>query len=251
VAPVRRPRLSETHAPEWDALERITVLLPVGSTEQHGPHLPMGTDTTIALAICEAACARSDTLIAAPPIPYAVSHHHKRLPGGAISTGTEPFVRYLVAVVSDLLDPHRGRAVLIVNGHGGNWSSITYALDELGATRGELPIAACSWWQLIPEVITDAGIGEQSLVGHAGAIETSVMLNVDADAVDLGRAPPGSRSQHVEEGVHRWVDLARHFSDGVIGVPREAQPELGARLIEAAAERLVDVAARLQAEPLA
>jgi creatinine amidohydrolase len=194
----------------------------------------------------EAACARSDSVILAPAIPYGVSHHHKRLPGGAVSVGTRPFVAYLVAVLSELVDPNRRRAVVVVNGHGGNWAAITCALDELGGERGELPVAACSWWQLVADALAEAEVPEGG-VGHAGGVETSVMLVIEPEAVDLTAAPRGTLDRpQMPAGVHRWLDFALHFPDGVLGAPRTARREFGERLLELASERLIDIAERVR-----
>jgi creatinine amidohydrolase len=241
-------RLDRLAAPEWEALEHVTFLLPAGSTEQHGTHLPVGTDTSIAVAVCEAACARADDLVVAPALPYGVSDHHKRLSGGAVSAGAAAFAAYLKAVVTDLVDPERSRAVLVVNGHGGNWPSITFTLDEIGAAHGELPIAACSWWDLVPELIGDVDPNVPTLrVGHAGAVETSVILALDPGSVRADAADPPPHGMTTEgPRLQRWLDFSRHFEAGVIGTPSLADAELGRRLVDTAAERLARLARELR-----
>jgi creatinine amidohydrolase len=239
-------RLERLVATDWEALDGVTFLLPTGSTEQHGPHLPVGTDTAIALAVCEAACALGDDLVLAPAIPFGVSDHHKHLPGGAVSARPAGFAGYLQAVLLDLLGPRsdRGRAAVIVNGHGGNWPSITFALDELGAAHGELPLAACSWWDLVPELVDHVDPNVPALrPGHAGAVETSIMLALEPALVRTGT--PAAPSQDVRSGaprLHRWLDFSRHFETGVIGTPGLADPELGRRIVDQAAHRLVELA---------
>jgi creatinine amidohydrolase len=241
-------RLDRLRALAWEELGGVAVLLPVGSTEQHGPHMPLGTDTALATAVCEAACRRSADLVLAPAVPFGVSDHHTRLPGGAVSAGPRAFADYLVSVISDLVDPARRRAVVVVNGHGGNWSSITFALDVLGTERGELPVGACNWWELVPELMKglDPAVPE-GRVGHAGALEASALLAVDPSSVDLAAAPeplPLEAAGRTPR-LHRWLDFARHFPTGVIGTPGFADAELGRRLIDLAGERLAALASEL------
>jgi creatinine amidohydrolase len=249
MTPVEIARLDALAAPEWHSLANVTFLLPAGSTEQHGPHLPAGTDTTIAVAVCERACSKGEDLVLVPPIPYGVSDHHKQLPGGAVSAGAKPFAAYLGAVVSELVNPARSRAVVVVNGHGGNWPSIVFALDELGAARGELPVGACSWWDLVADAIEDVDPNVPGLsVGHAGAVETSIMLALEPDAVRADRRdPPPHSLRRNGPRLHRWLDFSRHFDAGIIGTPSLADPGLGRSLVAEAADRLVTLARSLRA----
>jgi creatinine amidohydrolase len=240
--------LLDLSATAWAELGDACVLLPLGSTEQHGSHLPMGTDTHIANAICEAASKRSSKLVVAPPVPFGVSHHHRSIRGGAISLTPRLLADYLVAVLAEIV--HGDRSAVVVNGHGGNWSAITCAIDELGATLGEMPAVACSWWHLVPELIAERTDIPDAAVGHGGAIETSVMLahtpaTVSTDAVPGGATTiPGADEFEATAPArfYKWRDFGRYSPDGVFGRPDEADEDLGHRLIELAAERLVSLA---------
>jgi creatinine amidohydrolase len=247
MSPPEITRLDRLSAPEWEALHDVTFLLPAGSTEQHGSHLPVGTDTAIAVAVCEAACAGASDLVLVPALPYGVSDHHRSLPGGAVSARPSGFAAYLRAVLTDLVNPDRGLAVVVVNGHGGNWPSIAFALDELGSALGELPVAACSWWDLVPELLEAADPGVASLrPGHAGAVETSIVLALDPDAVRARPPDPPRTAIRTGPRLHRWLDFSRHFEAGVIGTPSLAEAELGRMIVAAAAERLARLARELR-----
>jgi creatinine amidohydrolase/Fe(II)-dependent formamide hydrolase-like protein len=241
-------RLDRMYAPEWEDTRDVAILLPVGSTEQHGPHLPLGTDTAIATAICAAACRRSQALVLAPPVPFGVSHHHASVPGGATSVDPSALAAYLTSVLQDLVDPARNRSVVVVNGHGGNWSVITFVLDTLGAQCGELPITACCWWHLVPDLVDDSDpYVLNGRIGHAGAVETSVFLAIDTEAVRSAHAPERDHppTLSVSESVgYRWTDFGR-FEDGVVGAPRRADPAFGERIVSEAADRLVKLALEL------
>jgi creatinine amidohydrolase len=229
---------------EWDGLTGVTVLLPTGSTEQHGGHLPVGTDTRIATAVCKRAAAVSSRLVVAPAIPYGVSDHHRALPGGAVTAGADAFAAYVAAVALSLVDQARHRGILIVNGHGGNRPALAFALDRIGSTDGEQPLASCSWWDLVADVIEGAdGHAGSSRVGHAGAVETSVMLALGASvrSEDLRDPDP---SLDLGSAV-RWLDFAKRFPSGVIGDARAADAQLGEQILGTAADRLADLASRL------
>jgi creatinine amidohydrolase len=208
----------------------------------------MGTDTQIAVAICEAAGSRSNHVVLAPPTPFGASQHHKLLPGGSISVPPRLLTDYLVAIVGEIVAG--GRSVVVVNGHGGNWSAITSAIDTLGAERGELPAAACSWWRLVPDLLSARMDVAGAEVGHAGAIETSVLLAKKRAAVRMEDAPPAeSASPGAQElqaaspaSFYMWHEFGRHTASGVFGSPRDADEEFGRRLIEVAGERLVRIA---------
>jgi creatinine amidohydrolase/Fe(II)-dependent formamide hydrolase-like protein len=249
--------LATLRAPEFQALADITVLLPVGSTEQHSTHLPMGTDAIIAEAICTAAAGLSDTVVSAPALPYGASEHHRGLPGGALSLRPRILVDVMVALMEQILLAPGNRALLIVNGHGGNWPAITCAVDEFGSLHGERRAGACSWWHLVPDVI-EAEIGAADPgIGHAGACETSAMLALRPASVALEHALEGSvvKPDGASDGglapaaLHRWLDFSQHFPGGVVGSPRAASAEAGATIVNAAAARLAALADSLRQGP--
>jgi creatinine amidohydrolase len=248
--------LATLRAPEWEEQANVTILLPIGSTEQHSAHLPMGTDATIVEEICRRACSLSDELVLAPTLSYGASEHHRGLPGGAVSLRPRLLVDVIVALMEQLLLPDRERSLLIVNGHGGNWASITCAVDEFGSLHGELPAGACSWWQLVPDVIETHIGADDPGIGHAGSCETSVLLALQPQSVAIELAPEGGtlRPEGASDAgasaptLHRWLDFSRHFPEGVVGSPRAASPEAGEAIAKAAAQRLVEVAERLRKE---
>lgn len=236
--------LESLTAREWQELSDITVLLPIGSTEQHGAHLPVGTDSRIATAVCTRAAAASPRVVVAPTIPYGVSDHHRGLPGGAATAGPDAFAAYVGAVALSLVNDTKRRGLLVVNGHGGNRPAVAFALDRIGSTYGEQPIASCSWWNLVTELIegTDSHLGS-SQVGHAGAVETSVMLALGTSVRTEDVHDP---DPPLDVGpAIRWLDFSRRFPSGVIGDASAADFQLGEQILNTAADRLVDLAQQL------
>jgi creatinine amidohydrolase/Fe(II)-dependent formamide hydrolase-like protein len=242
-------RLGDLSGPEWEEVSGTTVLLPVGSTEQHGPHLPMGTDSNIAQMVCEAAATQSGALIVAPSLPYGTSYHHHRLPGGAISLPGPLLSEVLVSLIDGFLRPDRRNAVIVVNGHGGNIPAILSALDEVGRRWGEHQVLACSWWDLIPDVMEEKQRSRFGGIGHAGEMETAVLLHATPDLVRRDRIPEGVAERPPGMPANRtfthWNDFSAYFPEGVAGSPRLATPELGEIAIATAAERLVALAHHL------
>jgi creatinine amidohydrolase len=162
-----------------ELLPEAIVIVPVGATEQHGPHLATGTDWILAQAIAEQAAAlvheqSPRPLVIAPPMPYGASDHH--LPfGGTLSISPET----LLAVLLDLTRSLRadgGRRLVLVNGHGGN-IGVCHAAAAAASTRYDVSVAHLDYWRLA----RDSGV---PVPGHAGAFETALMLAQNAGFVN-------------------------------------------------------------------
>jgi creatinine amidohydrolase len=154
-------------------LNNDTVLLPVGSIECHGRHLPLGTDTLIPDRLLELIEEKSDVLIA-PTVPYGACDSLSGFPG-TIDLGSDLLYSLLSRITSELYR-HGARHFIILNGHGGNMRTIEQVgldLERKGALLAEL-----NWW-LMAWDIDSAWKG-----GHGGAEETAAIMAVDPSLVD-------------------------------------------------------------------
>jgi creatinine amidohydrolase len=213
------------------AEDREVLLVPLGSTEQHGPHLPVTTDTDIAVAIADRAAARHGRLMVAPPIPYGSSGEHQEF-AGTLSIGREATEFLLVELLRSAACHFT--QVIVVSAHGGNAVPLARAMARL--TAEGCPAAAWTpTWQ-----------GDL----HAGRTETSLMLAIAPDRVDLDRAEAGDRRPIgtllaiLEERGVRSVS-----ENGVLGDPAGASADEGVRLLEEAVEDLVSVVHRVADGP--
>lgn len=199
--------------------ERPVVLVPVGSTEQHGPHLPMSTDTVIAEAVTVRVAARmraeGATVWTAPPIHYGASGEHQDFPG-TMSIGNEALDRMLVELVRSL-STWAGRVVL-VNAHGGNVVALGRAVTQLVAEEHDVAWVPCA---------------TEEVDAHAGRTETSLMLHLAPDTVLLDRAEVGNTTDIQELLPDLIAGGVRGVSaNGVLGDPTGASADEGARVSE-------------------
>ncbi len=210
--------------------------VPLGSTEQHGPHLPLSTDTDIAVAIADGAAARDHRLLVAPPVAYGASGEHQDFPG-TVSIGQEATQLLLLELGRSALI-HFDR-VVVVSAHGGNAGPLARAVRQL-VDEGH-PVSAWS-----PRWTGDL---------HAGRTETSLMLAIRPDLVHLDRAERGDVRPIGDLLPLLRSDGVRSVSpNGVLGDPAGATPEEGRRLLGQAVEDLLATLdeperARAQARP--
>ena len=247
-------RLADLRAPEIS--ERITsgsvIVQPVGAIEQHGPHLPLSVDLVIAEAAADAvveARGQELDLWLLPPIAVSKSNEHAGFPGSLSLSATT-----MLAVLDDI-----GRAIaetpaqrlVFLNGHGGNSALLNVACRELRHDHGLMtflmhPFVPPDHGGISPE--TELGMGI-----HAGHDETSVMLHLRPDLVDMSRATRNvpdafaDRSYVRFGGLTSFGWLARDFGpDGHIGDPTGATAEPGdalfGRAVELLGEQLAEVA---------
>jgi creatinine amidohydrolase len=200
-------------------------LLPVASLEQHGDHLPLGTDALLVEAVCLlAAELTSCDLLVAPPVWTGISPHHLRF--GATATVTPETFGAVVRETAESLGSWLVR-VVVVNGHGGNRA----ALRELALEEG---LDAVSYWEL-PEAVAggrEAFRGDYGSIGHAGQAETSMVLALQPElvgeaAADFEPCSPGDPLHAPELG-----------ASGVIGNPATASEQAGATYLQAAGRAL-------------
>lgn len=222
-------------------LPEAVVLVPVGATEQHGPHLPTGTDALIAAGICEAAVDRAAQrserpLILAPTLAFGASDHH--LPfGGTLSLSPET----LLAVLLDLarsVAAQGGRRLALVNGHGGN-VGVCHAAAAAASTRYGLAVGHLDYWRLAqaePDV---------PVPGHAGEFETSIVLALRPDLVRerSARTHPPTVASVPGIDIHAgklWQTIDGHTDRADLADVESGKNRLE-YIVELMAERLVDL----------
>lgn len=194
------------------------VLVPVGSLEQHGPHLPLDTDTVIATAVANRVAERLNAWVA-PAIAYGSSGEHQSFPG-TVSIGTEALVHTVIELVRSLRT-WTGR-VLLVNGHGGNIAALSRAVDQLTEEGHDVDWAACR---------TEQARGKSDL--HAGFAETSLMLYLHPWDVRINLMEVGdTRPLDVTLPMMMSCGVAAVSSNGVLGDPTKANAAAGARLLD-------------------
>lgn len=218
-------------------------LVPVGATEQHGPHLPTGTDTLCSTAVCVAAAGLSGAVVL-PAIPIGCSYGHGREIPGTLSLPPE-LLSAIVRQYADWAASSGLRRLLFVNGHMGNSAALGAGTDHLRLDRPDLRANWVEWWLLTPRLRAEMLHEGQDV--HGNRAETSMMLHVAPDLVDLAAAATADDEDRTDGLVFRYTASALS-RNGVTGRPSEATAELGAVLMTEAATALAALVERGRTE---
>jgi creatinine amidohydrolase len=190
----------------------LLLAVPLGSTEQHGPHLPLGTDTSLAEALAHSLAVQRHDVAVAPPLPYGSSGEHAAFPG-TLSIGQAALELVVVELVRSA-DAFAG--VVLVNGHGGNASTLEAARALLVSEGRNVMV-----WS--PRV--------EGGDAHAGFVETSLMLAVAPADVLVGRAEPGATEPIAQLMPRLRTDgIGAVSPNGVLGDPTSASADDGRAL---------------------
>ncbi|MBU2604264.1 MAG: creatininase family protein [Alphaproteobacteria bacterium] len=222
------------------------IIVPIGSTEQHGPTGLMGTDYIIPSAMAKAISERTG-ICSTPPVTFGMAQHHLGFPG-TISLRPSTYVSVLVDVMQSLAR-HGFRRIVFLNGHGGNIAPALTAMNEFYAgtsfhLEGEHRDVLCkliSWWmppKTAAEITEIFGDGDGA---HATASEIAVTQFLHSKYIkqaspDLPQARKGTVSD-----IHNAYDYRHRFADGRIGSDvRLCSPESGQRVFEVATREIAD-----------
>lgn len=243
---------------------RKVILLPVGTTEQHGRHLPLDTDNLLPVSVCMEAGRRiPDKVLVAPGIPYGFNIHSLDFPG-TVQIAYDHFIDYCTDVCKSLVY-HGFKRIVTVNGHGSNAALLNFVGRRINLETDAL-VATLDWDSLLrmnPDFIPS--VRESVFPGgiaHACELETSMYLHLAGDKVQMDQA-----EDHIgwynEKGTRgfQWVDgfgsgpvsivewTSNHTPNGVFGQPTKATAEKGKRIFEETVAQLVAFIAEFQNRP--
>jgi len=242
----------------WDQLtslqiglldKNIPVVLPMAATEQHGPHLPLGTDRMIGEHFANnLENIMSDKVLILPSISVGCSDHHMDFEG-TLSLGHDTFTAQVTDIVTSVLQ-HGFYNMIMLNSHGGNQGVGQVLLEQLGFAYPKAHFVLATWWHTASKAlmdITDTGPGG---VGHAGEFETSLMLLiapnlvnkeviVQGDNVKTFDWAEGDMLRGSKAGYYRTME--EMTPSGVYGDPTKASEEKGERITKCVVEALQNI----------
>ena len=228
------------------ARQDAMVIIPIGSLEQHGPHLPVEVDSmlgeTVALRTARAIAERGQSVLVLPVLWTGISEHHMSF-GGTVSLDLPAFSALVEGVVR-AVHRHGFRRIVLLNGHGGNENALRCITDELTPAMN-IPIVQFTYWYAAAEAIGEI-LETQPGLSHACEAETSMMMAVRPELVATDRIALAktNRTADVSDlvggGVYLWRSIGARSASGVIGNPEAATLDKGQRLFDAVSRTLAD-----------
>ena len=219
--------LSSLSTRDISARSRPILAVPIGSCEQHGPHLPLDTDTRIAMELCGGLAEANHRVLIAPAITISASDEHDGF-AGTLSIGTAA----LTTVVIELVRSAKWAAgVVLVNGHGGNAQAVHVAITKLRSEQHRVT----AWWPRLDDR------RESNCDSHAGQNETSLLMAIAPETVHMEFAEVGTIAPLTDIlDKLRLQGVAAVSANGVLGDPRTASVAYGHKLLTLLTSQLVN-----------
>ena len=232
-----RPEIEQALADGYD-----TAVVNFGSTEQHGLHLPMGTDSIWGEVLAERVTRSLGKALQLPGVRIGLSEHHMAF-AGSLTVAPETFT-LIVRDICRSVAHHGFREIVLIPTHGGNFRPLGEAIARI---QPELPDLHLIGWTDLAElthilwsVAARHGIGSEVAGAHAGANETSIILHLRPDLVNMDIAEPGFIGDHLGQaekiiggGFHKVT------TNGVLGDPRLGKADMGAEYIAALTDAVI------------
>lgn len=241
---------AELTSKQLDSVSRETIcVLPLGATEQHGPHLPLATDQIIADGIAarlDAAC--NGSLLVMPGLPATCSAHHMAFPG-SLTLDHDTLSQVVIQLVRSAAH-HGFTRFFMLNAHGGNISVGGVIAEKLSVQLPHVELVFGSWFRMAGERLRPLVEGAYPAVGHACEFETSLVMKlrpelVDCSAIADDGIPPASpllRFDLLSAGQPtRSLPFEQLTASGVWGKPSKATPEKGEAILDVTAPLIVEV----------
>jgi len=222
------------------------VILPVGSTEQHGPQLPLDTDIVNSFEIAKAAAEKTGSLVA-PPLYYGITPHWMGFPG-TMSIDYDTWIKFVTQIGQSLVK-HGFKKIVILNGHGGNAAAIQLVAQNVAeSSAGKCTVAAFSYWDVASEQVDAIRMSPYGGMGHSCELETSLQLFLRDGIVKMDRAVRNVRTRDSEFESIDMMDPKRYVlfysvgggggalepgESGTLGDPTVATKENGGKFFAA------------------
>ena len=243
----------------WPGLKDLSrkgaiVVVPLGSTEQHGLQLPVGTDAQITSAICEKAARRivSDIpVVVLPTFPVGLSSHHMDFPG-SLTLCPQTFLNVIYEICRSIIH-HNFKKFIVVNGHGGNTPVARLLVSQISRDYEVIAIAFNYWNVALSsekgdELKSIFKEGPQAVPSHAGEFETSMEMFLNPELVNsvYKNLPFVKREREVPKGTFSYTAVKRESQDGYFGNPSLASKKKGRKsfdlIVRSLSELFLEVA---------
>lgn len=252
------------HEQSWPVLQNLPrntpVVIPLGSCEQHGKHLPVFVDSFQVERVTTLAHEQlGDEILLLPTLWLGSSHHHKDYPG-TVSILPSLYSQVIQQMAQCVLNAGFHN-IVFVNGHGGNHVPVQQALSELVCIDEQADAAnliLATWWILAQAELQPDRIGTATpSISHACEYETSTLLAIRPDLVNMDALPDEAGHENLgrfHDPLTKGVSIFHRFRTfsrtGHLGVPRHASAEKGRSIFQVASQRLVEMLRELAQSPL-
>lgn len=225
-------------------------VIPIAAVEQHGPHMPTGTDTILVTGVAEGLeRAMSDRVLLTPTLWCGASAHHLRF-GATLDVELQGYEGLLCDLCLSLLEDGFLR-ILLLNGHGGNVDPLRMALRMIQPDFPDSLLVGGSYWSVADTEIRNILEGDHKFVGHACEFETSMMLHLRPDLVNRALLKDaGNLVSDVLDGMFVSRDMRQRTNEGYTGRPDLANEEKGKRLCNALNQNLIGLVEKMLQQPL-